>query len=227
MSGTTKNRILVVDDEPSIREVMAMRFRAEGYEVSTAEHGFDALLQLRSTLPDIIISDLNMPHMSGFEFLSVVGRRFPEIPVIAFSGAYGSDDGVPDGVIADAFWAKGRNSADLLRIVAELIRSTVSRSAAHPKLSAPVWITRNGTDAKEVDFVMLTCTQCLRSFPLSDIKESLQEIQETPCLFCDSPVRYIIDSSTEASSPKAPNEASVVTSALQRQSSEQGVQKAS
>ena len=89
MSDTPKRRILVVDDDASIRKSMTMLLNAAGYEVSTAEHGFDALLQLRmAPPPDVIISDLNMPQMSGFEFLSVVRRRFPEIPVIAVSGAY-------------------------------------------------------------------------------------------------------------------------------------------
>ena len=44
------------------------------------------MIELRQSLPDMIISDLSMPNMSGFEFLSVVRRRFPHIPVIAISG---------------------------------------------------------------------------------------------------------------------------------------------
>jgi CheY-like chemotaxis protein len=47
----------------------------EGYEVATAENGFDALLKLKQSLPDVIISDLNMPKMSGFEFLSAANRK--------------------------------------------------------------------------------------------------------------------------------------------------------
>ena len=106
MNNTPKHRILVVDDEPSVRESLVGFLNDAGYDVSTAEHGFDALLQLRSATPDVIISDLNMPQMSGFEFLSVVRRRFPEILVVAVSGAYESGDCVPGGVIADAFYAK-------------------------------------------------------------------------------------------------------------------------
>jgi DNA-binding response OmpR family regulator len=109
MSNASKHRVLIVDDEPAIRESMAVFLNAAGHDVSTAEHGFDALLQLRSVTPDIIISDLNMPQMSGFEFLSVVRRRFPEVPVVAVSGAYESGDRIPGGVIADAFYAKGQH----------------------------------------------------------------------------------------------------------------------
>src|SRR5450759_57142 len=109
MSKTLKHLVLVVDDEPGIRSSMAMLLNSAGYDVNTAEHGFDALLQLRRVIPDVIISDLNTPQMSGFEFLSIVRRRFPEITVVAISGAYQSGDCVPGGVIADAFYAKGQD----------------------------------------------------------------------------------------------------------------------
>jgi hypothetical protein len=52
-----------------------------------------------------------------------------------------------------------------------------------------------------VPFIVLTCTECLRSFPLSVLREDVQEIQETPCLFCSVPVRYIIDFSLAVISP--------------------------
>jgi CheY-like chemotaxis protein len=203
MAHSGRHHVLVVDDEPSIRESMAMFLNAAGYEVSTAEHGFDALLQLRSVIPDVIISDLNMPQMSGFEFLSVVRRRFPEIPVVAVSGAYGSGDLVPGGVIADAFYAKGQHyPEELLRTVAELIQTSAARVMNHHRQSAPVWIPRNGKDSKGVPYIVLTCTECLRSFPLSVLLEDVQEIQETPCLFCTNPVRYIIDFSLAVHSPR-------------------------
>jgi CheY-like chemotaxis protein len=202
MSSTIKNRILVVDDEESIRESMEMLLSAEGYEVRTATNGFDALLQLRTELSDLIVSDLNMPQMSGFELLSVIRRRYPEISVIAVSGAYASSNGVPGGVIADAFYAKGQHHPqDLLRTVAELIRSTADRSRDPQRQSAPVWIPINGSDACGLPFIVLTCMNCLRSFPLSILREGLQEIQETPCIFCDSCVRYVVDFSVDVSSP--------------------------
>ncbi|MGC2108844.1 MAG: response regulator, partial [Candidatus Korobacteraceae bacterium] len=65
----SKCLILVVDDESYVRDTTAMLLKASGYDVSTAEDGFDALLQLKRVSPNVIISDLNMPKMSGFEFL--------------------------------------------------------------------------------------------------------------------------------------------------------------
>jgi len=211
VTDTSKRRVLVVDDEPGIREIMTVYLTEEGYDVSTAEHGLDALLQLRSATPDVIISDLNMPQMSGFEFLSVVRRRFPGIPVVAISGAYESGDQVPGGVIADAFYSKGQHHPEeLLHTVAELIQTAAARAVNHQRQPAPVWIPRNGKDSKGVPFIVLTCTECLRSFPLSVLREDVQEIQETPCIYCATPVRYVIDFSLAVASPKihAPAEAS-------------------
>lgn len=203
MNSQSKGRALVVDDEASIRNTVSMLLKSAGYDVCSAENGFDALLQLGNEIPDVIISDLNMPQMSGFEFLSVVRRRFPDIPVIAISGAYDSGDQVPGGVIADAFYSKGRHDPEeLLRTVAELIANKVARAEDHHRQSAPVWIPRNGKDSNGVPFIVLTCTNCLRSFPLSILRDNVQEIQETPCLFCANHVRYVIDFSIEVASPK-------------------------
>jgi CheY-like chemotaxis protein len=202
VSKLSKGLVLVVDDEANVRNTTLMLLESAGYDVDTAENGFDALLQLGKTVSDIIISDLNMPQMSGFEFLSVVRRRFPDIPVIAVSGAYDSGDQVPGGVIADAFYSKGRHHPEeLLRTVAELIAAKVERAIDHHRQSAPVWIPRNGKDSNGVPFIVLTCTQCLRSFPLSVKRENVHEIQETPCLFCANPVRYVIDFSVDVASP--------------------------
>ena len=197
-----KHHILIVDDEAIIRESLSMLFLSKGYKVSTAGDGFDALLQLRSITPDLITSDLNMPNMSGFEFLSVVRRRFSQIPVVAISGAYECAEAVPGGIIADGFYAKGQHHPEtLLATVADLIRSSAARATAHQQQSAPVWIPRNGKDSNGVPFIVVTCTECLRSFPISVAGEGLPEVQETACLFCPNTVRYIIDFSRSVASP--------------------------
>ena len=207
MSSFSKHQILVVDDEPNIRETVAILLKSAGYEVTTAENGFGALLQLKSTLPKLIVSDLNMPQMSGFEFLSVVRRRFPQVLVIAMSGAYDSRDALPGGVIADAFYAKGKTDPGaLLRTVAELIRKSASRTSVRWMKSAPVWIPRNGKDSDGMPYIVLTCTECLRSFPLHVTEEVNPEVVETACIFCLTDIRYIIDFSLSVASPKRKTE---------------------
>jgi CheY-like chemotaxis protein len=203
-SHLKKYRILVVDDEPLIRQTLAIMLTQLEYEVTTAIDGFDALLQIKACVPDVIISDLNMPQMSGFEFLSVVRRRFPEIAVIAMSGAYQCGESVPGGVIADAFYAKGgeQKPDSLFRMVHELLPTSSFRTVAHQRQSAPVWIPRNGHDSNGVPFIVVTCTECLRSFPLSISREDQPSVQETACLFCPNTVRYVVDFSQSVASPK-------------------------
>jgi len=136
-----KTRILVVEDDATVRLTISNLLREQGYDVTIAIDGFDALLQLEQRIPDLILSDLNMPQMSGFELLSVVRRRFPEILVVASSGAYDSS-GVPDGVIADAFYAKGQEDASrLLEIISTLI---LTGPLSHKSQNGPVWVPRNG-----------------------------------------------------------------------------------
>jgi CheY-like chemotaxis protein len=202
MSGPLKSRILVVDDEECIRAVFEQLLQGEGYEVATAEDGFDALLKVRQFLPQVIISDLNMPRMSGFEFLSVVRRRFPKISVIASSGAY-ERRVVPTGVLADAFFAKGQDDTrTLLSSVAHLLQTSAAQAVAHEEESAPVWIPRNGKDSNGIPYIVITCTECLRSFPLNVTKEENPEVLETLCLFCSNKVKYIIDFSLSVTSPR-------------------------
>jgi len=203
MPDSPKNRILIVDDDPTIRTMVATTLSGEGYEVATAEDGFDALLQLKTKVPELIVSDLNMPHMSGFEFLSVIRRRFPEILVVAMSGAYESGDAIPGGVIADAFYAKGSDKpGSLSRLIGDLLRTSASRAIAHATQSAPVWVPRNGKDSRGIPYIVLTCTECLRSFPLNVSSEATGTVMETPCIFCLNKVRYIIDFSLSVASPR-------------------------
>jgi CheY-like chemotaxis protein len=194
-----KTRILVVEDDSTVRQTISKLLCDEGYDVSIAVDGFDALLQLQHRVPDLILSDLNMPQMSGFELLSVVRRRFPEILVVASSGAYDSS-AVPNGVIADAFYAKRQeNASRLLEVIATLIRKGPLN---HKSENAPVWIPRNGTDHNGTPFVVLTCTQCLRSFPFAVDHEPTGEILRTPCIYCPHDVTYIIDFSRSVNSPE-------------------------
>ena len=99
-------RILVVDDEPSVLETMAEILRTRSYVVATARDGLEGMSAIRTHLPDLIISDLTMPRMSGAEFIATIRKLFPNIPIIAFSGHYIGDD-IPPGVLADAFLQKG------------------------------------------------------------------------------------------------------------------------
>jgi len=190
----TKCQILVVDDDQSVRESVAVSLTAAGYDVVAAEDGFRALSQLRKKLPDLVLSDLDMPGMSGFELLSVVRRRFPQISTVAMSGAHLGDE-VPFGVIADRFFAKGSQSQNLLGTIHQLLLTAQTRSSSHYRECAPAWIPRNGHDSKAMPYVVLTCAECLRAFPMNLTEGTAGEILEIPCRYCHSMNRYIIEPS--------------------------------
>jgi CheY-like chemotaxis protein len=194
MSSPSKRQILVVDDNPPVRETIAMLLMSAGYDVVVAEDGFSALLQLRKTEPDVIVSDLEMPRMSGFELLSVVRRRFPQILTLAMSGAYG-EECVPVGVIADGFYAKGSPPKNLFRVIEQVIDAAPARSNAHRRDLAPAWVPRNGNDLQGIPYVMVTCEECLRVFQLAVPEEKTGQILEVPCRFCPNKNRYIIEPS--------------------------------
>ena len=76
--------ILIVDDDESIRELLRMHLSSAGYEVSVAEDAIVAGYMVLRSPPDLIISDVNMPHMDGFEFVEALksDKSLPPIPVI-------------------------------------------------------------------------------------------------------------------------------------------------
>ena len=184
-----KVELLIVDDDVSLLMLLSQIFTESGYSVRSAEDGFSALAVIRKEIPDIILSDLNMPGMSGFEFLSVVRRRFPAIRAIAMSGAL-SGDGVPPGVVADAFYEKGTNLGTLLQIMRDMAHMECPLFR-YPGALAPIWIPKNGHDPSGEEYVMVTCPECLRAFPQVLGKDILL-INETGCVHCSSLVHYAI-----------------------------------
>ena len=125
--ASSQGRVLVVDDEAANRELISDILADEGYDVVTAQDGLDALNQLAVPLPDVIISDLRMPRMSGVEFLAVVRRKYPDVPLIAISGEFEGNK-VPPGVPADAYLPKGSYTFEQLRTtITELISAPPSK----------------------------------------------------------------------------------------------------
>lgn len=174
-----KKEILLVDDEPSIRVLLGAVLEANGYEVRTAEDGFAALRNVRSTLPDLIISDLRMPNMNGFELLAVIREQFPALPVLAISGEFVGDQ--VEGTLADVFLQKGSYSTEeMLDAVKGLIAGGRVRRSHETSVWAPLG------DAP----VMLTCSECLKSFPLEPCEGEAKVSNKIVCIFCGSALEY-------------------------------------
>ena len=166
--------ILIVDDEPSIRFLLKAVFEQQDYQVDVAEDGFAALRKIQQRMPDLVISDLRMPNMNGFELLSVLRTRFPKLPTIAISGEFVTQK-TDDNLLADAFLQKGSYSvSELLAKAADLISSPPKH--LH-KQTSPVWAPTGD------QHVMLTCTNCMRSFPI-DTCDGAKPAKHTDCIFC-------------------------------------------
>ncbi len=184
-----KCRVLLVEDDPLVLETTAAVVRSFGFSVRTAEDGFVALQILREVLPDIILSDLRMPGMSGFELLSIVRRRFPHIPTIAISGEYILAS-MPLGLLVDHFFQKGGYTPEqLLAKIKELIADSPIRPHLGKHAKVPLWIPRSDTA-----YIVVTCAECLRSSSIANDTVTA-EVQETECIACGALIRFLVDSS--------------------------------
>jgi DNA-binding response OmpR family regulator len=126
-SQTRPARILIVDDDPVIVRLLQINFRLEGYEVDTASRGEEALQRVRDHLPDVVILDVMMPGIDGWE----VCRKLKEnpavkhVPVIFLSARAQDEDrqrGYALGV--DEYVTKPFDPAHLV----EIVRSALARS---------------------------------------------------------------------------------------------------
>ncbi|HEX7548081.1 MAG TPA: ATP-binding protein, partial [Candidatus Methylomirabilis sp.] len=126
-------RILVIDDEAAVRRTMTELLRAAGQTVLVAESGPAGLAHLAHTLPDLVLTDLGMPEMSGAEVARRVKAVHPRLPVILLTG-WGDTAKLPkaDRQSVDRVLGKPVRLADLLRVVAELTESRRSRERGLP-----------------------------------------------------------------------------------------------
>ena len=115
-------KLLIVDEDASIRTSLSLIFSELGYRVRTGGNGFSALSEIRNDIPDVLLSDLNMGRLSGLKLLMVVRHRFPSIRVIAMGGVF-SGNRVPHGVAADALYQKGAGPVRLIEAVDAMTRS--------------------------------------------------------------------------------------------------------
>jgi CheY-like chemotaxis protein len=90
MQHDDRMRILIVDDEEEILRLM--RRTLEDYDTVEAHNGEEALAMLEELPVDLVITDIRMPDMDGYQLLKVIRKRFPDVRVLAMSGAVTGDD---------------------------------------------------------------------------------------------------------------------------------------
>jgi len=117
-------RILVVDDEPRMIGFIRMNLELEGYQVLEAHSGLDALEMIRTQLPDLVLLDVMMPELDGFETLRML-REFSNVPVIMLTAkVYGLELG------ADDYVTKPFGSRELSSRVRAVLRRTEMPTAS-------------------------------------------------------------------------------------------------
>ena len=95
--GIIVPRVLVVDDDPMVCVAIEVCLQRQGFEVTVADGGEAGMRALESSDFDVMLIDVFMPHMRGFESIRMFHERMPEIPIIAMSGyAFANTERAPD-----------------------------------------------------------------------------------------------------------------------------------
>ena len=135
--SNAKKKILVVEDDDNLRELVKGRLESEGFEVVSAADGFQALTRAREAEPALVILDLMIPKMDGYTVCRLFkSSGMAHIPIIMFTARSSPDDvrrGLDTG--ADAYVCKPFESSVLLSKVTELLRA--DESAAKPNPAPP------------------------------------------------------------------------------------------
>ena len=100
-----KKRVLVVDDEPGIRDMLKWHLISNGMDVETAEGGAEAIELIRSQAFSLVITDLTMPTVDGIQFLETLRREGSDIPVVIVTGF---------GTVESAVYAMKKGASDFI-----------------------------------------------------------------------------------------------------------------
>ena len=135
-----KGRILLVDDEPSIVKMVGKRLEVEGYQVTVAMDGQDGLKKAQTEAPDLVILDLMLPKLNGYEVCTMLKQdaRYQKMPVLMFSAkAQEKDEKLGRECGADAYVRKPFKAQELLDQVKTLLAQSVSSAGKPASTSGP------------------------------------------------------------------------------------------
>jgi two-component system OmpR family response regulator len=116
-------RILVAEDEMSLNDLLQDALRMNGYETISAKHGLEALRLIREQKPDLVILDINMPHLDGFGLIEKLRNENNSVPIIVLTARDQRDDkAIGFGLGADDFVTKPFGLEELIMRVAAVLR---------------------------------------------------------------------------------------------------------
>ncbi|HEY4280822.1 MAG TPA: response regulator transcription factor [Conexibacter sp.] len=156
------HRVLVVDDEPNIVDVIAMALRYQGFEVASAGTGNEALAQAREFRPHLMVLDVMLPDMEGFDVARRLGADRASIPIVFLTARDATDDRVRGLTVGgDDYMTKPFSLEELIARIRTILRRT---GMAEPESSRLVFEDLElDEDAREVtragEFVDLTATE--------------------------------------------------------------------
>jgi two-component system KDP operon response regulator KdpE len=151
MISASEKLILVVDDESRIVRFVRMNLELEGYQVAAAATGMEALEKVRDDIPDLVLLDVMMPEMDGYEVCRRI-RELTTVPILLFTGkATGTEDVVRGfSVGADDYIIKPFRPSELVsRLYARLRSSNETKASGHTYLSPDASIMLN-VDRREL-----------------------------------------------------------------------------
>ncbi len=128
-------RILLVDDEPSIVKMVGKRLEVEGFEVVIAMDGQDGLTKAQTERPNLIILDLMLPKLNGYEVCTMLKQdtRYQQIPIVLFTAkAHEKDEKLGMECGANAFVRKPFRAQELLDHIRRLTAVPEQPKEAHP-----------------------------------------------------------------------------------------------
>ena len=126
-------KVLVIDDEPSVRALLEMLLRPQGYDVILAENGWKGLQLYRQDHPDVILLDLNMPELDGVSVLKQIRSVDLKQPVIVLTGETDPETERQVSVLGvSEFIAKGSSLHLLGDTLKRLLKTPASATAAGP-----------------------------------------------------------------------------------------------
>src|SRR5437763_7819750 len=133
--GTAPLRVLVVDDEPNLVEVLSMALRFQGFAVETAGSGREALAAVSAFKPHLMVLDVMLPDMEGFEVAARLGAQRAGVPIIFLTARDATEDkvrGLSGG--GDDYMTKPFSLEELVARIRTILRRTGAAAAESGRL---------------------------------------------------------------------------------------------
>ncbi len=170
-SSTHSRNILVVDDDPSLLELLVDTLQTIGHTVTGCSGGNKALIELKKNRFDLMISDIKMPDMDGIQLLRKVRRHYSKMPVLFITGVMSRDiigQVSPDGFLAKPF---------RISQIEELIENTMNRKSGNFESKMPrVLIVSNDEKRRTAISEALQLGQYL-PFDATDATDAMQKLE--------------------------------------------------